>query len=727
MPYDRLATTLHGPHARTAAVLLAAAALAGCEPSATSTGYGPTGPGADVSGGADATVATCDHDCAPGEAYCLGDAIVTCGQSDADPCLDWGTPAVCPTGETCSLGACSASCQDECVEGAPPVCGLGGWRACGQLDSDPCLDLGPPTPCPTGQACVDGVCVCMDECGPAGLTACTGTAVRTCADLDGDGCLEWTAPTACPADAPCSGGVCTEPCEDGCPEAGATTCEAGGLRTCADLDVDGCVEWGPPEACPAGQTCDGGACVALPCPDADCEALWEQTCSGSGGFKVCGVDPTSGCPRLSHFVGCQAGNSCSAGQCKGACTVPEMIIALDRSSSMEGASWEAVSEAVATFADAFEEQARLGFRAFPGGSGCEPGDIILPALDNGAVIEGALQAPATASSTPVAASLTDLAGVFGDPNQSEGVIVITDGSETCGDAADAVAAVVALRSRGTRVWAVGVGSAYDEVLLGEMAAAGGTGEARSAKSAEALTSVLVGVIAELGGCCADKDGDGHGLGCAKGPDCDDDDGEVMTKDCAGKVCGDDSCGGVCGTCGLVDGAKLVCFDGACLLPPVLINEVAYDGPSADNAHVFVELWGPAGLDLEGLTLVGINGNGGKGYGTVSLAGAVGSDGLFVVAHPEGKAELTAVADQLDAKVDYQNGPDSLELRAGSAVIDAVGYGTFGAEDVFAGEGSPATGVPANSDQSIARIPSGTDTDDNAADFQVRTPTPGAAN
>ena len=77
-----------------------------------------------------------------------------------------------------------------------------------------------------------------------------------------------------------------------------------------------------------------------------------------------------------------------------------------------------------------------------------------------------------------------------------------------------------------------------------------------------------------------------------------------------------------------------------------------------------------------------------------------------------------------ANFDFQNGPDSIVLRFEGAVVDAVGYGAFAAEEVFAGEGRPAADAPAGS--SLARRFADLDTDDNAVDFAVQpVPTPGS--
>jgi hypothetical protein len=159
---------------------------------------------------------------------------------------------------------------------------------------------------------------------------------------------------------------------------------------------------------------------------------------------------------------------------------------------------------------------------------------------------------------------------------------------------------------------------------------------------------------------------------------------------------------------------------------VNISEVQYDWPSSDDGHVFVELFGPAGFDLTGYSLVGVNGSGGDTTNQVDLTGfAIPADGFLVVAdRTGGGTTFVANADVTDQNFDLQNGPDSVQLLAGSVVIDAVGYGSFGSSTVFAGEGSPASGVSPGA--SIARRFADVDTDDNSADFvALATPTPGS--
>ncbi|MEW6755071.1 MAG: lamin tail domain-containing protein [Candidatus Latescibacterota bacterium] len=155
----------------------------------------------------------------------------------------------------------------------------------------------------------------------------------------------------------------------------------------------------------------------------------------------------------------------------------------------------------------------------------------------------------------------------------------------------------------------------------------------------------------------------------------------------------------------------------------LIQEVLYDGEGADGDDAFTEIRGPAGMSLEGWGLVGINGGTGEVYRTVSLSGGViPADGLLVVATSEAAAALQQVRD-LTGAVDWQNGPDAVQLRDPEGhVVDALQYGDAGVHN--AGEGTPAPAVEAGS--SLSRDAAGTDTGDNAADFAPQAvPTPGS--
>lgn len=170
-------------------------------------------------------------------------------------------------------------------------------------------------------------------------------------------------------------------------------------------------------------------------------------------------------------------------------------------------------------------------------------------------------------------------------------------------------------------------------------------------------------------------------------------------------------------------ASTLLASGAGALP--ILSEVYYDAPGADDGQVFVELAGPVGFPLEGLIVEGVNGSNGAVGPSIELSGVIGTDGLFVLADRRSDGTtFVAEADQL-ANFDFQNGPDSVVLRAPSGVLDALGYGLFSEGEIFAGEGASA--ADASPGESVARRFADVDTDDNAADFITSgEPSPGSA-
>lgn len=154
----------------------------------------------------------------------------------------------------------------------------------------------------------------------------------------------------------------------------------------------------------------------------------------------------------------------------------------------------------------------------------------------------------------------------------------------------------------------------------------------------------------------------------------------------------------------------------------LISEILYDPAGADNGRVFVELFGKVGTDLLGFALEAVNGDGGGVHARGELSGRVGASGYFVIADLRSDGSTDLMDFDLGLDFDPQNGPDGVRLLRGEELIDAVAYGSFGIDQVFSGEGSPAPDAGPGS--SLARRFSNIDTDDNAFDFVVAEPSPG---
>ena len=155
----------------------------------------------------------------------------------------------------------------------------------------------------------------------------------------------------------------------------------------------------------------------------------------------------------------------------------------------------------------------------------------------------------------------------------------------------------------------------------------------------------------------------------------------------------------------------------------VISELLYDASSADNGNVFVELFGTPGTVLDGLLLEGINGADGSVYRSVELAGVIPQDGVFLIGDDTGDGSTFIGNADLVREIDFQNGPDSVVLRNGETLLDALGYGDFTGLP-FSGEGNAAPDASAG--QSLARHHPGLDSNDNFDDFMVLDlPTPGA--
>ena len=158
--------------------------------------------------------------------------------------------------------------------------------------------------------------------------------------------------------------------------------------------------------------------------------------------------------------------------------------------------------------------------------------------------------------------------------------------------------------------------------------------------------------------------------------------------------------------------------------PVL-SELYYDAVGSDDGESFVEIHGLPGTSLDAFVIDGINGTNGAVGPTILLSGTIGASGLFVVADRRSDGTSSVLGADLLANFDFQNGPDSVVLRQGDVIFDALGYGVFGAGEINAGEGAAAPGVSAGS--SLARRFANVDTQDNLADFVVlAAPTPGSA-
>ncbi len=289
-----------------------------------------TCPGSEVCASGRCQTSCSDACTAPGARRCTGNSVEQCGDLNGDSCLDWGLVLACGEGETCSLGVCAPRCDDECTTAGARACDGIGYRQCGNVDSDACLEWGTTVACSEGTSCSGGVCQvdCFDECSPAGALGCQGNATRRCGNFDVDACLEWGTTEPCAQGTACSGGVCALTCQDECTRPGAVECHLGGTHSCANYDDDPCLEWSDVLPCPAGNSCSNGIC--LPSCSDECSA-GQQRCEGTATYQTCASNfdldpcldwgPSLACPTATpHCEESVVNQASCVAQCEDLCS-----------------------------------------------------------------------------------------------------------------------------------------------------------------------------------------------------------------------------------------------------------------------------------------------------------------------------------------------------------------------------------------------------------------------
>lgn len=229
-------------------------------------------------------------------------------------------------------------------------------------------------------------------------------------------------------------------------------------------------------------------------------AIGATQCTDAGGFEACGLASVGAADRtFGARVPCWNGNSCAGGACSGQCGRPEVLLLVDRSSSMAGERWNMVIDGFASAGGSALRRARLAIRMFPLGGGCGVGSVRDVASETDFI--QALTPPNTDGQTPLAGALSSVESWFGDPNQGQAVILITDGDETCAtDTTEAALRAQFLHRAGIRVYVIGVTQAANPTLMTAIAQAGGTGTFATINSGPELVTALHDVLVDLDAC-----------------------------------------------------------------------------------------------------------------------------------------------------------------------------------------------------------------------------------
>ncbi len=594
-----------------------------------------------------------------------------------------------------SSGDNGGSCVDSCPEEGATDCSQGGVRTCADLDDDGCVEWSLPEACGQGLVCSEGKCVsgCVDQdCTAIGAKMCsTSNNVIECGFFGEEACLAWGNSVPCDDGLVCARGFCASECVSECTTIGAKRCRMNSVVVCGDYNTDGCLEWGGEQDC-GDQFCTNGVCKAE-CSD-ECTVINSRQCE-LGGYVICNEYDGDGCLEWGTVLYCGQGQSCSNGFCSSEC-VPGCTVEGARKCQMNS---------VVECGD-FDNDGCLEWGSpTPCDEGlvCAGGNCANQCM-NDCTVAKARQCDESGAVVTCDDYNQDGCLEWGSPKQCDIGLVCSNGNcaLSCSNQCQVDGARQCLAGSTTKFQVCG--DYNDDSCL----------EWGTAQDCE-------GSLVCSNGECAQT--------CSNG--CDNADKLECVGDGGWRQCrdyNDDGC--------LEWGTTVFCESweeceaGKCESKEapvkILINEIMIDTNGSPDLDSFVELWGPAGTSLSGWSLIGVNGANGDEYQKIDLVGTLGSDGLFVVAHPDSKAAIHDMGDQFSSDVDYQNGYDSIQIRYGETVVDAIAYDTFPPDKFFAGEGT-AVPKPAT-DHSLARDLSHTDTDNNADDFiELATPTPGAAN
>jgi len=155
---------------------------------------------------------------------------------------------------------------------------------------------------------------------------------------------------------------------------------------------------------------------------------------------------------------------------------------------------------------------------------------------------------------------------------------------------------------------------------------------------------------------------------------------------------------------------------------LVLNEIYYDHPGADAGREFVEILNvsEAPVSLEAVAIEFHNGSdsGWESRWTGSAGRTIEPGGIYLVGGP-----LVLPAPDAVTELDLQNGPDAVRVTVGGAECDLVAYGDLTDPEYV--EGKSAGKV--ESGCSLARVPDGIDTDNNASDLRPAIPSPGMFN
>ncbi len=158
-----------------------------------------------------------------------------------------------------------------------------------------------------------------------------------------------------------------------------------------------------------------------------------------------------------------------------------------------------------------------------------------------------------------------------------------------------------------------------------------------------------------------------------------------------------------------------------LAAQVVINELYYDHPGGDTGYEFVELINISDNPVAAVDIsLDFHNGSDTGWETIwtGETGLIAPGGLYLV----GGVFVSPLPDAVSG-FSIQNGPDAIRVCLSGMETDRIGYGGLEDPDYCELAGTPAL----TAGLSVSRVPDGTDTNHNAADFSETSPSPGSWN
>ncbi len=262
---------------------------------------------------------------------CDGEEILTCQKKeDAEvECYAWASEKTCDHGYHCdeTTFECAEGCAETCDENALKRCSSAGLEQC-TPDEKGCASWSVVDPCEGGKCdsetleCAGAEELCPNACDPAkDKKKCEREDIYVCQKIENAevDCNAWVHEATCDSGKHCDETTftCIDGCTEICVENQSTRCSAEGLEQCKP-DDKGCASWSVADPCTGG-TCDSKTLKCVKSCNNQCTDGQKQ-CSGNG-VATCTKD-ANGCLVWGTPAACAAGQACDTktAVCVNTCT-----------------------------------------------------------------------------------------------------------------------------------------------------------------------------------------------------------------------------------------------------------------------------------------------------------------------------------------------------------------------------------------------------------------------